>query len=73
MVEGRIGKFYKEICLLEQPFVKNPDITIEDLVKEQIMTIGENVKIRRFARFQLGEGIEKKQENFAEEVAAQMK
>ena len=73
MVEGRIGKFYKEICLLEQPFVKNPDITIEDLVKEQIMAIGENVKIRRFARFQLGEGIEKKQENFAEEVAAQMK
>jgi elongation factor Ts len=73
MVEGRIEKFYKEICLLEQPFVKNPDITIEDLVKEQIMTIGENVKIRRFARFQLGEGLEKRQENFAEEVAKQMK
>ncbi len=73
MFEGLSGKFYKEICLLEQPFVKNPDITIEDLVKEQIMAIGENVKIRRFARFQLGEGIEKKQENFAEEVAAQMK
>ena len=68
MVEGRIQKFYKEICLLEQPFVKNPDITIEDLVKEQIMTIGENVKIRRFARFQMGEGLEKKEENFAEEV-----
>ncbi|MEG1433168.1 MULTISPECIES: translation elongation factor Ts [Eubacterium] len=72
MVEGRIQKFYKEICLLEQPFVKNPDLTVEDLVKEQIMTIGENVKIRRFARFQLGEGIEKKEENFAEEVAKQM-
>ncbi|MDD4691306.1 MAG: translation elongation factor Ts [Eubacterium aggregans] len=72
MVEGRIHKFYKEICLLEQPFVKNPDLTVEDLVKEQIMTIGENVKIRRFARFQLGEGIEKKEENFAEEVAKQM-
>ena len=71
MVEGRIQKFYKEICLLEQPFVKNPDITIGELVKEQIMAIGENVKIRRFARFQLGEGIEKKEENFAEEVAKQ--
>jgi len=73
MVEGRISKFYKEICLLEQPFVKNPDLTIEDLVKEQIMTIGENVIIRRFARFQMGEGIEKKTENFAEEVAKQLK
>ena len=73
MVEGRISKFYKEICLLEQPFVKNPDMTIEDLVKEQIMAIGENVKIRRFARFQMGEGLEKKEENFAEEVAKQMK
>lgn len=71
MVEGRISKFYKEICLLEQPFVKNPDMTIEDLVKEQIMAIGENVKIRRFARFQMGEGLEKKEENFAEEVAKQ--
>ncbi|MBC3899538.1 translation elongation factor Ts [Acetobacterium malicum] len=72
MVEGRVSKFYKEICLLEQPFVKNPDLTIEDLVKEQIMTIGENVKIRRFARFQMGEGLEKKEENFAEEVAKQL-
>lgn len=60
MVEGRVSKYLKEICLLEQPFVKNPDLTIEDLVKEQIMTIGENVKIRRFARFQMGEGLEKK-------------
>lgn len=72
MVEGRISKFYKEVCLLEQPFVKNPDLTIGDLVKEQIMTIGENVKIRRFARFQMGEGLEKKTENFAEEVAKQL-
>lgn len=71
MVEGRIRKFYEEICLLDQPFVKNPDITIGDLVKEQMMNLGENVKIRRFSRFQMGEGLEKKQENFAEEVAAQ--
>jgi elongation factor Ts len=72
MVEGRVTKYLKEICLMEQPFVKNPDLTIEDLVKEQIMTIGENVKIRRFARFQMGEGLEKKEENFAEEVAKQL-
>ncbi|MCH4073152.1 translation elongation factor Ts [Pseudoramibacter sp.] len=72
MVEGRLKKFYKEICLLDQPYIKDPDITIGDLVKEQIMDIGENVKIRRFARFEMGEGLEKKQENFAEEVAKQM-
>lgn len=73
MVEGRINKFYKEICLLDQDYVKNPDQTIEELVKEQISKIGENVKIRRFARFEMGEGLEKKQEDFAAEVAAQMK
>ncbi len=72
MVEGRISKFYQEICLMEQSFVKNPDLTIEDLVKEQIMTIGENVKIRRFVRYGMGEGLVKKEENFAEEVAKQI-
>ena len=72
MVEGRLKKFYKEICLLDQPYIKDPDMTIGDLVKEQIMDIGENVKIRRFARFEMGEGLEKKQENFAEEVAKQI-
>lgn len=72
MVEGRINKFYQEICLMEQSFVKNPDLTIGDLVKEQIMTIGENVKIRRFVRYGMGEGLVKKEENFAEEVAKQI-
>ncbi len=72
MVEGRIAKFYKEICLLEQPFVKNPDITIGELLTEKISKIGENLSIRRFARYELGEGIEKKEENFAEEVAKQL-
>ncbi|HHT50407.1 MAG TPA: translation elongation factor Ts [Eubacteriaceae bacterium] len=72
MVEGRINKFYKEICLLEQPFVKDQDKTVEDILKEQIAKIGENVKIRRFTRYQMGEGIEKKSENFAEEVQKQM-
>ncbi len=72
MVEGRISKFYKEICLLEQPFVKNPDITIGELLTEKISKIGENLSIRRFSRYELGEGIEKKEENFAEEVAKQL-
>lgn len=72
MVEGRIAKYYKENCLLEQVFVKDPDVTIEDLLKEKIAKIGENLSIRRFARFEVGEGIEKKEENFAEEVAKQL-
>ena len=72
MVEGRIEKFFKENCLLEQPFIKNPDITIQDLLNEKIAKIGENLNIRRFARFEVGEGIEKKEENFAEEVAKQI-
>ncbi|ABR48840.1 translation elongation factor Ts [Alkaliphilus metalliredigens QYMF] len=72
MVEGRIDKFLKEICLLDQPFVKNPDVTIGDLLTEKIAKIGENLSIRRFVRFEVGEGIEKKEENFAEEVAKQM-
>jgi len=73
MVEGRISKYYEEYCLLEQAFIKDPDKTIETLVNEKISTIGENISIRRFARFELGEGLEKKVENFAEEVMAQVK
>lgn len=69
MVEGRIAKYFKEVCLLEQPFIKDPDITIGELLQEKIAKIGENISIRRFARFEVGEGIEKKEENFAEEVA----
>jgi elongation factor Ts len=72
MVEGRIAKYYKEVCLLEQPFIKNPDVTIQVLLNEKIAKIGENLSIRRFARFEVGEGIEKKEENFAEEVAKQL-
>lgn len=71
MVEGRIGKFFEEHCLMEQAFVKDPDKSIETLLKEKISAIGENISIRRFARYELGEGLEKKQENFAEEVMAQ--
>jgi len=72
MVVGRIEKYYKDVCLLEQTFIKNPDITIETLLKEKIATIGENLSIRRFSRYEVGEGIEKKEENFAEEVAKQL-
>jgi len=73
MVEGRLDKFFKEICLLEQPFIKDPDKTIEQLVKEQIAKIGENINVRRFVRYELGEGLEKRQDNFVEEVMAQAK
>lgn len=72
MVEGRIEKFYKEVCLLEQPWIKDPDKTIKQLVAEKVATIGENINIRRFARFERGEGMEKKEENFADEVAKQI-
>ncbi len=72
MVEGRIDKYYKEVCLMEQPWIKDPDKTIKQLVTEKISTIGENINIRRFARFERGEGLEKKEENFAEEVAKQI-
>jgi elongation factor Ts len=73
MVEGRISKYYEEFCLLEQPFIKDPDKTISTVLNEKISQIGENISIRRFARFGLGEGLEKKQENFAEEVMSQVK
>lgn len=72
IVEGRMDKFYSEICLLDQPFVKDPDKTVGQLLTELISKIGENIVIRRFVRFERGEGIEKKEENFAEEVMKQI-
>lgn len=73
IVEGRLDKFYKENCLLDQMYIKNTEITVKQLITEKIAQMGENISIRRFARFERGEGIEKKQENFADEVAAQLK
>jgi elongation factor Ts len=73
MVEGRIKKFKKEICLLDQPFVKDPDKTVQDLVTDKIATIGEKISIRRFVRYEMGEGLEKRQDDFAREVAEQAK
>lgn len=71
-VEGRLKKWFSEVCLLDQAFIKNPDITIEQLLRDTANEVGENIKIRRFARFQVGEGLEKKEEDFAAEVASQM-
>ena len=68
MVEGRIEKYYKEVCLLEQPIVKNPDITVQDLVNEATLASGEKIAIRRFTRYELGEGIEKKVSDLASEI-----
>lgn len=72
MVEGRIEKYYKEVCLLEQSFIKDSDVVIKDLLTQKIAKLGENIVIRRFVRFEVGEGIEKKETNFAEEVASQL-
>ncbi|MHB1392465.1 MAG: translation elongation factor Ts [Clostridia bacterium] len=73
MVEGRIEKYYKEICLLEQPFIKDTDKTVQDMLSLMIARIGENLSIRRFVRFEKGEGLAKKEDNFVEEVMSQMK
>lgn len=72
MVEGRIAKYYNDVCLMEQQFIKDPDQTISQLVNSMVAQIGENITIRRFVRFELGEGLEKKEDNFVEEVMAQV-
>ena len=72
MVEGRIKTFYDENCLLCQKFVKDPSKTVEQLVVEATATIGEKIAVRRFVRYEMGEGLEKKNENLADEVAKQV-
>ena len=72
MVEGRVKKYLKEVCLLDQMFVKEPDKDIRTLVNEAIAKIGEKITIRRFVRFVMGEGLEKRNENFADEIAKQI-
>ena len=71
IVEGRIQKRLKELSLMDQPFIKDQNISVEELIKQAISKQGENIQVRRFSRFVLGEGIEKEETNFAEEVAAQ--
>jgi elongation factor Ts len=73
IVEGRIQKKLKEMVLLEQAFIRDSSMTVDDLVKKNISTLGENIQIRRFERFVLGEGLEKKNENFSDEVEKMMK
>lgn len=72
IVQGRIDKRLKELSLMDQPFIRDQNISVEELVKQTISQLGENVQVRRFVRFVLGEGIEKVESNFADEVAAQM-
>ena len=72
MVEGRIKSFYEDNCLLNQKFVKDPSKTVEQVVIEATAQIGEKISVRRFTRYEMGEGLQKKEENLAEEVQAQV-
>ncbi|HEY9893622.1 MAG TPA: translation elongation factor Ts [Candidatus Sericytochromatia bacterium] len=72
IVQGRIEKRLKELSLMDQPYIRDQSISVEELVKQSVSQLGENIQVRRFSRFVLGEGIEKEESNFAEEVAAQM-
>ena len=69
IVTGRMNKFYEEVCLLEQKYIKDDKKTVQQFVESTVAVIGENIQIRRFARFSLGEGLQKKEEDFAAEVA----
>ena len=71
MIEGRVKKFYKDVCLLEQEYVKDPSKTINALISEATIKIGEKISIRRFVRYEMGEGLEKRKDDFVEEVARQ--
>ena len=73
MVEGRLKKFYADFCLLNQPFVKDQDKTVKEIVNEAILSIGEKISIRRFTRYEMGEGLEKRKDNLAEEIAKMSK
>ncbi|MFB2937303.1 translation elongation factor Ts [Aerosakkonemataceae cyanobacterium BLCC-F154] len=72
IVQGRIEKRLTEMTLLDQPYIKDQNISVEELIKQNVAQLGENIQVRRFVRFVLGEGLEKAESNFAEEVAAQM-
>ncbi|MGI6201345.1 MAG: translation elongation factor Ts [Christensenellales bacterium] len=73
MVEGRVEKYYKENCLMDQVFVKDSEKTMTTMINEKIAAIGEKISVRRFVRYEMGEGLEKRSDNFAEEVASFMK
>ena len=73
IVNGRIEKFYKEVCLMEQEFVKDPSKDVTQVLNEAVLQIGEKITVRRFVRYEMGEGLEKRQDSLAEEVAKMMK
>ncbi len=73
IVEGRISKYYKEICLLNQPFVKDGKLSVEQYTKDTAKKLGTDIKISAFVRFEKGEGLEKREDNFAQEVAGMIK
>lgn len=72
IVEGRIEKFFEQVCLLDQPYVRDGDKKVSELINEKIASIGENIRVRRFVRFERGEGLEKRSDDFAAEVQAQL-
>ncbi|WP_408954522.1 translation elongation factor Ts [Natroniella sp. ANB-PHB2] len=72
IVEGRLDKFYSQECLLEQEYIKDSDKTIQSLLTEKVAELGENINVRRFARYELGEGIEVEEEDFAKEVMSEV-
>jgi len=72
IVEGKIEKFYSESVLMEQTFIKNPDVTVQEMVTAVVAKLGENIQVRRFARFKVGEGVEKPAVDFAAEIKAQV-
>jgi elongation factor Ts len=71
MVEGRIDKYYSQVCLMEQEFIKDTDKKVKDIVTEKIARIGENISIRRFTRYEMGEGLQKREDDFVSEVMKQ--
>jgi elongation factor Ts len=71
IVQGKLDKTLQELCLMNQPFIRDQSITVEELIKQAVSNLGENICIRRFVRFVMGEGIEKEESNLADEVAAQ--
>ena len=72
IVEGKMNSIYREVCLLEQPFIMNSELTVQQMLSQKTAEIGEKLSIRRFVKFVMGEGLEKRKEDFASEVAAQM-
>jgi elongation factor Ts len=72
IVEGKMNSIFKEVCLLEQPFIMNSDLTVQQYLSQKTAEIGEKLSIRRFTKYVLGEGLQKRQDDFAAEVAAQV-